>query len=593
MQRAYKEDHPRNTVLRIKNILSKLGIVTTETIWMKYVNNVYSVRVETLEDNGCFGSNGKGKTRFFTLASAYAEFMERIQNSMTTLSNSLWSHSLEEIKQDSGFYYFPDERIMNINEFKQLPSKILLDLFSQEKLDKTIKLDTYSTIGVPFYDYYNNREVYLPLKHLLAATGTNGMAAGNTRFEAIYQGVCEILERYAAHLVFSKQLTPPTISREILEKYPDEKKIIEEIEEKGYKVTVKDFSCGLSLPVLGTIILNQQEDSYRLNVGCDTSFSIALSRTLTEILQGIDSSERLESFFLPIPKNEFVYFQRNDEYSIKMRNRELNNFFVNGKGQFPKSIFYNKASYAFNEKIFMTHDSYKSEVEYLFAMMHAWGSDIYVRNVSFLNFPTYYIYVTSVSAAGQKIVEQEYCTNELPQEDLENILFPLTTFYNDTKRIEKFTDIIEKNNCDLLNVSFGRLLKLEFTPGFYFNNIPSSFFLSLLHLRIRNYKKAIFYLQMFMNTTDNNDNSYFKEVQYYFEYLAYGNSNKNNPPNGFSQEIMDYYNPELVLKHFDLPSCPFCHKCIFVEKCITKGNLEFAKKINKQSSKTVIKQDII
>lgn len=591
MQRVYKEDHPRNTVLRIKNILTRLGVVTTEAVWMKYVENVYSVRVETLEDNGSFGSNGKGKTRFFTLASAYAEFMERIQNCMIILSNSFWNHSLEEIKQNSGFYYFPDEKIMDINELEQLPSKVLIDLFSQEKFDKSIRLDTYNTIGVPFYDYFSNQKVYLPLKYLLSATGTNGMAAGNTNFEAIYQGVCEILERYAAHLVFSKQLTPPTISEEILKKYPDEKKIIEDIEEKGYKVIVKDFSCGLSLPVLGTIILNQQEDSYRLNVGSDTSFSIALSRTLTEILQGIDSSERLETFFQPIPEEEFEYFQKDDEFSIKIRHRELNKFFVNGKGKFPKSIFANKESYSFNETTFITHDSYKSEVEYLFAMMHAWGSDIYVRNVSFLGFPTYYIYVTNVSVAGQKVVGQENCTDKLPQEDLERILFPLTTFFSDINRVKDFTDIIEKNQCDLSDISFSSFLKLEFTPGFYFNNIPSSFFLSLLHLRARNYQSAISYFQMFIDATDNNDNTYFKEVKRYFEYLAF--SDENELPNDFSQEIKDYYNPEFVLEHFDLPVCPACHECTFVEKCITKGSLDFVKTINRQSIKTIINQDLI
>lgn len=33
-------------------------------------------------------------------------------------------------------------------------------------------------------------------------TGSNGMSAGNSSYEAIFQGICELFERYAASEVF-------------------------------------------------------------------------------------------------------------------------------------------------------------------------------------------------------------------------------------------------------------------------------------------------------------------------------------------------------------------------------------------------------
>lgn len=83
MKKKYKATNPVSTVTRIKGILGKLGILTSES----YVESpkFYSCRITV--GNGKIrdlniGTNGKGSTFEYSLASGYAEFMERLQNNM-------------------------------------------------------------------------------------------------------------------------------------------------------------------------------------------------------------------------------------------------------------------------------------------------------------------------------------------------------------------------------------------------------------------------------------------------------------------------------------------------------------------------------
>lgn len=74
----YKDDSPENTVQRIRNILIKNNIFTTEQNWIINRNCFYSCSV--VENNTKFSTNGKGLSDSYALASAYGEFMERLQN---------------------------------------------------------------------------------------------------------------------------------------------------------------------------------------------------------------------------------------------------------------------------------------------------------------------------------------------------------------------------------------------------------------------------------------------------------------------------------------------------------------------------------
>ena len=72
----YKDDTPVATVKRIKDILNKLGIKTSEKYYSPGINGLFSCRI-TIRGTE-IGQNGKGTTPEYALASGYAEFIERL-----------------------------------------------------------------------------------------------------------------------------------------------------------------------------------------------------------------------------------------------------------------------------------------------------------------------------------------------------------------------------------------------------------------------------------------------------------------------------------------------------------------------------------
>ena len=79
-QMRYKETSPQKTVKRIKEILKNNNVEVEENWTKKSSVNTYSLRLCIKGTN--LGQNGKGMTKDFALASAYAEFLERYQNGM-------------------------------------------------------------------------------------------------------------------------------------------------------------------------------------------------------------------------------------------------------------------------------------------------------------------------------------------------------------------------------------------------------------------------------------------------------------------------------------------------------------------------------
>ena len=383
--RPYKNDTPFNTVKKIRHILEDLDCVVYEIKWNNPYREVHSVRVETDEKDGKFGTNGKGRNRLYTLASAYAEFVERLQNGLLA-GRSFSRLFLNHLKQESGCYFYPDEKFISKEEFDNLPEDYLNDVFASEAqftssqlyFDRLKQNGYPGCLAVPYYDVKNERMIYLPHNITQTLTGSNGMAAGNSIAEGVFQGLCELLERYGSAQVFHKQMTPPTIPREYLRQFAGEYAIIEDIEKDAdCEVIVKDFSAAERLPVLGVIIKDNEKQLYRLNVGSDTSFAIALSRCLTEIHQGLDSRENADKAMLPIPQVEADYWTNNDEESISKRNEQLLLFTKNGSGVYPMSLFGERPSYQFDPTVFTCHDSYEAEVRSLLRLILDSGRNVY------------------------------------------------------------------------------------------------------------------------------------------------------------------------------------------------------------------------
>lgn len=121
--KQYKDAQPQETIKKIKSILSSLDIKTHETLF-DVEGLFYSCRIEIdnygLESLG-IGTNGKGMTPDYALASGYAELMERLQNKFLVNEALRYSAKIPNGKTLS-FRFFPDEKLQvyTIHDFFKL-----------------------------------------------------------------------------------------------------------------------------------------------------------------------------------------------------------------------------------------------------------------------------------------------------------------------------------------------------------------------------------------------------------------------------------------------------------------------------------------
>ncbi|MFD3158725.1 YcaO-like family protein (plasmid) [Haloimpatiens sp. FM7330] len=604
VKRPYKNLNPEETLNKIKNILEEVDLIPHEVFKGNPYPQIYSTRIELDESKGSFGTNGKGRTREYALASGYAEFMERIQNNwLVMFSRTIMS----KIKKKQGFYFTPDEKYLKKEEFLNLPNEIMEDILKYRSKSKTEFVDSYferlhnnnveGIVSIPFYDTKNKKLIYLPINLLTIAVGSNGMAAGNTVPEAIFQGMCELMERWGAAETFYNQITPPTVPDEFLKRFSEEYEIINNIEKNGkFKIIVKDFSANKKIPSIGVIIINKETNKYRLNVGSDTSFQIALSRCLTEIYQGIESEDKFNESLLDIPKEIPSYFENNHKEDTYKRYEEFTNFTVDGSGTFPPSLFEEKEDYAFDSTVFIPKESYKEEVKAMISNLYNRGYNVYIRDNSYLGFPSIMVYVPEVSAFGRKNINKPVESTKFNQIELDKIE---NLFFNFDNCSEEEMNKIEKALSDLnYTAVLGEIFNVNFKKNSPYNQFNVAFFLTQLRYRLGKYEQAVEALEAFKNNRQQQD-LYYDIVTQYFKLKESGmNSedifkkilNMDFPKEEVSQVCEDLKNPKDVFKYIALPKCPNCDTCKLKDECLTTAKINVENKLRTKMKENPINQ---
>lgn len=603
LARPYKENSPQETINNIRKILFDLNLTVYETMWQNPADKIFSVRLDLGEKYDNWGTNGKGTSRIYCLASAYGEFIERLQNRM--FISSAPKPMLDRLYQKEQYYLYPDERIICKTEFQKLPPTILDDCVSQDKdirkvhIDKYFKiLDKYSiegTVGVPFMRMQDGKLFNFPYSHILNATGSTGMCAGNTKEEALFQGICEIFERYALSEVFYNFLCPPTIEKSYLENYPEELDIINQIEASSdLRIIVKDFSLGKQFPVVGVLVINEKKKLYRLNAGSDTDFKVALRRSLTEVFQGHSTYELFESIMKPIPSDELDIFKYKDEKKMKS---ELIDFYTNGRGHFPSSIFGTDYSWSFSEETFLKRKNYEEELKHFEDICQRFNKDIYVRDVSFLGFPSYHIFIPDWSSKGKRSIDYN------ADIEVSEISYLFFYKYLKVKNVAVEEEILDEiaSLVGKLNGDDGRLsplLGLEFKDDSDWSDIAFVFFLALAYLRIGNFVKAkVFFLQFLEQEFEPSDipDYYTVALEYItlksngYEVVELGEKLRaDNTLCGdtVEQVISDLSNTENIFKEIKFPICPDCERCSLNSECLTRLKLDIACSIHTEMKKT-------
>lgn len=367
----YKDENYDVTIHKILYIIRKLHISVLEDT-SETCSGIYSTRL-TVEGLG-FGCNGKGFSRDQSRASAYAEFIERLQNQ--ALFKFSYPIDYESLRQ-MPYIYAQDEIA-----FYDIASN------ETEKFLEGEEKGELGTVYVLPYERIDESKVYIPAKHCEHAYGSNGMCAGNTKKEALVHGICEIFERYVnKRAIFEENFTAPIIP---LKYYYANKNIMDFIDNNSnYDVEVRDFSFNHNLPVVGLIIYKRKSSKYFVKFGSHPILHVAIERCVTELLQGrnlVDSNKWFREFSFS------NHGMNNNENFIKI--------FRNGDGDYPYGMFSCNYTYEYNN-IWYNDEIKKSGNEeyyqYLLKIIKYNNWELLVRDVSFLGFPSYHVIIPGLS----------------------------------------------------------------------------------------------------------------------------------------------------------------------------------------------------
>ena len=408
-KKQYKARKPEDTVKEIRKILGNwniflkessnedMGLSSCRLILDSPYLSVFNI-----------GTNGKGRSYAFSLASGYAEFIERLQNRIlldpnvirqikTIQDNNTPCALLDELKKEGiriEYVYDPNELYMSYEEFLSTQcDEVKYLCFKDSKQEERVKsyfdkflLNANITL-VPFFDILGNKQILLPIEVLYYLAGSNGMCAGNTHEEAFLQGICEIFERYAIRQIFFNRMSLPSVDLEEFAGTVAYDKILK-LQSNGYNVKILDGSLGVGLPVIGIIITNNNKTKYNVKFGSDFVLSIALERCLTEVFQSSVG-------FHGVPTNSAWA----DEMNSFQQFEEFNKILTSGSGVWPSSIFNTSPSsnsLKYSEEYGLSNES---DIHIALELVNKLGYKIFVKDFTASEIPSMFIFIPEMSVS--------------------------------------------------------------------------------------------------------------------------------------------------------------------------------------------------
>lgn len=388
---AGKDASLEDSLSRFKQIAAQLKLEMIEDTWLNPLPDLWSVHL-SLANCPAIYSNGKGSSKDAALCSAYGEIFERLATHMSFADFFLGSDNAE-----AKFVHFPDEKWTELNEDEDgtpisndILNVKLRELYGNQgelTLENLVDIQSCSfergVCSIPFTNARNGEIVYFPVNLLDNLYASNGMSAGNTEYEALVQGLSEILERYVKGKIIREGLTLPEVPEKVLEKYPKSHATLKALQSDEIKVICYDASLGGKYPVVCVVLFNQSNGTCVASFGSHPIFEVALDRTLTELMQGRTFSD-LDGFDEPS-------FDLEETASVV----NIESHFVDSTGLLPMKMFNKQPMYRFVAWDFngSSHDQYKA-LRYIIDKL---GFDIYVRTYQNLGIPVYRIIVPGMS----------------------------------------------------------------------------------------------------------------------------------------------------------------------------------------------------
>ncbi len=523
-----KDDKPENTIKKIKKIIDSLGLKLKEDFFID--NETYapvSLRL-SIKNYPNIGTNGKGTCKVNALASAYAEFIERLQNLILLPYNLKYLYMLpDKIERKTNISY--DERFLQ----EYFHNKLLIyDKIKDEKGNYD-NLLFCSFFGLKKQKVYN-----LPYNIICRIKGSNGMAAGNTLEEAIVQGLSEICERYAIKEILLNKRIMPDIPKTVYFRYEVIKNIINYLETNNFTVYIKDASLYGKIPVVAAIIEDTINNIFCISVGSHPSLPIAIERTLTEFTQG-----RLLSVFRKFnfigytcySKEKLEYVSIENIYQSLLQHK----IFYEKTSELEKLFFNKNYSYQFSDKAWIKENKFytnKDLFKFLVNKVLNIAEDIYIRDVSFLKFPTVDIFVPQMS----DVINYTY--KNLLNENLDNFW----SFYN--KNINK-----ENYNLDSLLKLAEIYSFTDYSKSKKIFNVPYEYIALLCSLVLKDSARVVKYIKIILGQNRLLNNYTDEQILTFYiikDYYTYLNSGK--AAQCIKEELKRKYNKNNLNYAFDV-----------------------------------------
>ncbi len=377
------------TIELFSDALKNIHIEVIEDNWLNPLENIYSVHLAITSLPEIY-ANGKGSSRLAARASAYGELIERLSTQM-----SFSDYYLGLDNSNAEFVHFKDEKWSKIDQQSpEIPQDVLnasLRKFYTQNTGLTLEhlVDLQSSsfsrgvCSIPFTNARNGEVVYFPVNLLDNLYGSNGMSAGNTEYEALVQGLAEIIERYVKKEVIKRGLGLPEIPDEILSKYENSYKTLKDLQGDNLKTICYDASLGGKFPVVCVVLFNQSNGTCTASFGAHPIFEVALDRTLTELMQGRTFSD-LDNFEAP-------------DFNLAVTSdiTNLESHFIDSTGILPMQMFKKIPNYRFVSWDF--HGNTQEQYKALRYMIVKLGFDIYVRSYNYLGVSVYRVVVPGMS----------------------------------------------------------------------------------------------------------------------------------------------------------------------------------------------------
>lgn len=512
--KGYKVKSPEQTIEIIENAFDKIGLNFLYAPKEYQILKPYSpfqsgsaILFSKENDKiALLRTGGKGVTPILSKASATAELIERFTG--YALAQGQISHYLSFYKYNE-LWNKKRKRNENIEKtfpFNYVKTDAVIPKGFEEKFHSLAKSVCYSLTKDKFYSY--------PEEFITMIDGSNGLASGNTFEEATIHAINEVIERLVGFHVLECLPKFKEISRDSVT-HPTLKKLMDAIDSTGMQFKMLDFSHIFDVPVIITIFDHPEWDlpmnpytdvncEYpKMMVGVDTDPQDAAMRCFTEAIQSGQSILSAKSDYEYV-KNKFLISNVDTSDKWKLYLRTTASTFKNGNQpmtvdlrKYLKSCSTGEVSIQDINKIYDIN--HKIEIKRTVEALKKHNIEVFVHDLTHptLNFPV----VRAIFSGGEGYFSKfpfiGYKFLIMGTDDIAEKYSFLNYVIVDIYGAQRFYKIIKdgtwcssEDQTDFIRSVIGNASFAGIKPPLWGKNIYKFYFLGLLYLKMKDYKKA-------------------------------------------------------------------------------------------------------